>query len=500
MTVSTDKKGLLNYFREKINENPKGLYVLFYTEMWEMFGRFGIISLLVLYLTHSFHLNDATAFSIYSAFLALIFVTPIVCGFLSDRYLGLKHSVVLGGSMMVFGNLLMVIPVPHIVYMGLAIVAVGSGFFLPSIVPLVGNLYHLHDRRRDAGFTLYYIGKNIGGLLAPILCGLVAVNYGYHYAFVLSALGMITGLIVFVLGHKHLRLTAMQHVVDEEHHMPRTKNKISGSLLTYGIALLLIPASQYILVNNIDGYLLAAAGIAIIVLLVTIALKRTAQERNHIFIIALMMLFVMGFMSFLNQGGTTLNLFIERIVDRQVLGFNLPPSFFYTLDPVFMIIVGPFLAGFWTYLARKNKEPSEPSKFALAMLLLGLGFMVYLVAAWVGIRGAEVSPWFVVLAYFLFPVAELCIMPIGLSLVTKYAPKGLEAMLVGVWMLANAGGSYFTGIISKLGEVNFSYTSLFGLKHASEVYAKDFSFTALSLFVLALVLFFVVRPLVKKLK
>jgi len=491
-------KTMLNYLREKIKANPPGLYVLFYTEMWEMFGRFGIISLLVLYLTNSFHLSDATAFTIYSTFLALIYVTPIVCGFLSDRYLGLKHSVILGGCMMVVGNLLMVIPVPFTVYLGLAIVAVGSGFFLPSIVPMVGNLYHLHDRRRDAGFTLYYIGKNIGGLLAPILCGLVAVNYGYNYAFILSALGMISGVVIFIRGHHHLRLTAMQEVVDEQHHLPRVKNKFSGTLLTYGSALLLIPIAQFILVKDVASYLLLAAALTMLIVLSFLAIKKSTTERHHIISIVLMMLFVMAFGACLNQGGTTLNLFIERIVDREVLGFNLPPSFFYTLDPVFMILLGPFLAALWTFLAKKNREPSEPSKFALAMLLLGLGFGVFVIAAWMGIRTGSASPLFVVFAYFLFPLAELCIMPIGLSLVTKLAPKGLEAMLVGVWMLANAGASYFTSIISKLGEVNFTYLSLNGLKRASEIYARDFSVTALILFILAVILIAVVRPLLKR--
>jgi POT family proton-dependent oligopeptide transporter len=360
-------------------------------------------------------------------------------------------------------------------------------------------LYETNDRKRDAGFTVYYIGKNIGGLLAPIFCGLVAVHYGYNYAFILSSLGMVTGLIIFICGHKHLRLTSLQSVIDEPHSKQKKskKHRIKGVTLSYLVALALIPITQFILVRGIDGYLLAGASILVIIILAALGIKRTKQERRHIFVIALMMAFVMAFGAFLNQGGTTLNLFIERVVDRQVLDFSIPPSFFYTLDPVFMIIMGPFLAGFWTLLAKRKKEPTEASKFSLAMLLLGLGFGVFVLAALQAMHIGSASPLFVVLAYFLFPLAELCIMPIGLSLVTRLAPKGTEAMLVGVWMLANAGASYLTGIISKLGEINFAYASVSGLKHAARIYMNDFGFSAIALLLLAMVLVVVIRPWTK---
>ncbi len=486
---------IVQYLRAKIRSNPVGLYVLFYTEMWECFGRFGIISLLVLYLTHSFKLSDSYAFSIYSGFLALIYVTPIICGQIADRFLGLKHAVILGGFMMIIGNLLMVIEVPSMVYLGLSIVAVGSGFFLPSIVPLVGNLYHVDDRRRDAGFTLYYIGKNIGALLAPILCGIVAVCYGYHYAFILSAIGMMTGMVIFIRGHKHLRLSAMQNEIEYSTEHKYHKKSKKGHLLSYVMALALIPVTQLILVKEIDGYLLLGAGILVVILLSYLALSHSRVDRSRIAMISLMMVFVMGFGAFLNQGGTTLNLFIERIIDRNVLGFNLPTTFFYTLDPVFMIILGPFIAALWMKLAQKNKEPSEPTKFSFAMIFLAMGFGVFVLAALQGVKVGHASPLYIVLAYFLFPLAELLIMPIGLSLVTKLAPKDMEASLVGVWMLANAGASYMTGIISKWGEINFSYQNVEGLKQASEIYSRDFGLSAISLILIALVLILAVRAL-----
>ena len=484
---------LIQVIREKIQSSPRGLYVAFYTEMWELFGRFGIISLLIFYLTKTFHLTDARAFVIYSGFLALIYVTPIVCGYLSDRFLGLKHAVILGATLMIVGNALMVIPQQELVFLGLSLVSVGSGFFLPSLVPMVSNLYEGSDRGRDAGFTLYYIGKNIGALLAPIFCGIVAQLYGYNYAFILSALGMLSGLVVFIRGKKHLVDSGSKRggfVATR----PEDKGK-RYIALTYLVAAVMVPVILWILDKGMDGYLLALAGLAALVVMITLAM-RSKQSAKKLLVIVLFVPFVILFSGVLGQGGTTLNLFIERIVDRHLWGFNLPPSFFYTLDPIFMIALGPLLAMVWTALAKRRCEPKEASKFGWSMLLLSAGFFVFYWAAGYGVQSGHASPLFIVLAYFLFPLAELCIMPIGLSMVTKLAPKGQDAMMVGIWMLAQSAGGYLTGEISKFGQINFAYNTLPCLQHASAIYQQLFAGNGLALLATALLLWLVIRPLV----
>lgn len=488
-------KFLINKFKNRIQACPKGLIVLFYTATWELFGRFGITALLVLYLTKTLHMSDAKAFSIFSAFLALIYVTPIVGGVLCDRILGNRHAILLGAVIMASGNALLIIPSQLMVYLGLAIIVVGSGFFLPSIAPLVGYLFENDERGRDAGFTIYYLGQNIGALFAPILCGMIAVKFGYNYAFILSSFGMISGIIVFIVGQKHL----------QEHARKPTFNKlrlkalvISPIQLIYLGMLLVVPLVVLVMEYNVDAYLLILTGLIVFISLMVIAFKRTKAERRHIFAILSLMIFVIVFTSFLNQGGTTLNLFIDRIVNRHIFGFHIPTTVFYALDPIFMLTVGPFLAGLWIMLAKRNREPSVPMKFSIALFLLSLGFIVFALAAFYARIHGQASPLYIVLAYFLFPIAELCIVPISLSMVTRLAPENLNAMMVGVWMLSSAAASFLTGQISRMGQVTFKITNVFALHEAANIYMNAFLFSAICLAIAAMVLL-IVRPLIKKL-
>ena len=486
---------IIKKIKDKINSNPKGLYVLFYTEAQELFGRFGITALLVLYLTKTFHIKDARAFTIYSAFIALNYITPLLGGFVSDRFLGFKKAVTLGGIIMAFGSALMVIPDPEVVYLGLAIVAVGSGLFTPTLAAMVGRLYPKTDKGRDTGFTIYYIGKNVGALLAPLLCGIVGQYFGFNYAFVLSALGMASGVVVFSLGKKHLPEN-IDSVIDSK----KTKKfyGISSNAVIYGVMALLVPCALLTLQKSIDGYLLTAAFVVVAVVMARLLIKLGHKERRNIFFILFALILVVIFSAFLGQGGTTLNLFIDRIVNRHVLGITIPTSVFYTLDPVFMILLGPVLAFLFVKLAKHGFKVSEVAKFACALLILSLGFMVFVMASSRAINHGHVSMLYVVLAYMLFPIAELCIMPIGLSLVTRYAPRNLEAMMVGIFMLASALASYLTGMISKVGQINFNFTSSAGFKDAAGIYLHLFLETAVVLAAVA-ILVFLAKPLLRKL-
>ena len=483
---------LLQIIQDKIRANPAGLYVLFYTEMWELFGRFSITALLVLYLTLYFHVSDATAFGVYSAFIALLYTTPIVGGFLTDRFLGSRHAIIFGASLMCLGNALLVIPDKTVVFVGLAIIAVGSGFFLPNIPPMLGALYTNNEERRDAGFILYYLGKNIGALLGPVFCGIVGHIFGWNYAFMLSTLGMVSGLVVFVVGQKHLRES------NQPRHLQQRWLYLPANMSVYALVALSIPIVALIIIKNLDGYLLAVAGVLAAVVLLFILAKRSLIERKHVVAILIATFFVIIFESFLGQGGTTLNLFIQREVNRHILGVVLPTSFFYALNPVFMLMTGPFLAALWIKLARSNKEPLFTTKFGIAMFLLALGFLVFVIAAIVASHAGSISLFYVVLAYFIFPVAELCIVPISLSLVTKLAPKGLESLLVGVWMLSNAASGYFIGVISSFGQVTFSVSAISGLKQAALIYHHLFLATAICLLI-AGVIAFALKPVVKRL-
>lgn len=506
---------LIAHLKTKINSNPRGLYVLLYTEIWELFGRFGITALLVLYLTKMLHIHDARAFTIYSAFIALIYVTPILGGFLSDRFLGFNHAIILGGTIMAIGDSLMVIPKPIMVYLGLAVVAIGNGFFIPTLAAAVGRLYKHDEQGRDTGFTLYYIAKNIGALLAPIFCGIVGQYFGLNYAFALSSMGMISGIIVFCIRKKHLQEQLQSNYLHHSHEIgdsrlrgnDEEKSGNDGNAKTvkfrstsaiYALIALLIPVIFLAIDKDIDGYLLIAAVIIVLTILTRIAIRRTKTERAHIAFILIMMLFVVVFYAYLSEGGTTLNLFIDRIVQRKLLGITIPTSFFYTLDPIFMIIAGPFLAMFFAGFAKRKHEVSVVSKFIIALFLLSAGFLVFVLASFRAATFGHISMLYVIIAYFMFPIAELCIMPIGLSLTTKYAPKNLEAMMVGIFMLAGAGASYLTGIISRGGQINFNFSNLAGMQHAAGIYKHLFADTAIMLALAGAVLL-ILKPLLHKL-
>lgn len=483
-----------NLFNRKIktifNQHPQGFFILFFTEMWELFGRFSIGALLILYLTTTLHFGDAHAFTLYSAFIALYFVTPIIGGFLADRYLGLKNAILLGGIVMTIGNALLVIPHLQTLYIGLAVIAVGNGFFIPALATLLGKMYDNHEQKRDAGFVMYYISKNLGALLGPILCGIVAQHYGYNYAFILSALGMLLGVFIFFYGRKHLShindtIETSQQSTQSFAVLKILNNYLKNhSIKVCGLIILfLILGITLILMQQLTGYLLFFASMITIGIFGSLMIKGDKKTRRNLFIIILATLFAIIFSAVLGQGGTTLSLFIERIVNRQILGIQIPTSVFYALDPIFMILLGPIVVKLVNKIQKPNYEAAAMLKFAIGMLLLGLGFIIFAIASAKAQLFGHTSALYVVAAYAVFPVAELCIMPIVISLVTRLAPRGIESMIVGMYMLGLAGASYFTGIISKLGDIHFKLTNLPDLQHAASIYSHVFMVSAVILLI-----------------
>lgn len=481
------------FVKERLRSTPSGMYVLFYTQMWELFGRFGIMSLLVLYLTSTFHLPDSEAFTLYSGFIALIFAMPMIGGILADRFLGARSAVTFGASLMMIGNGLMVIPEQKLAFLGLSFVTVGYGFFLPTIPPLISAIYEQDQAKRDAGFTLYYLGTNLGALLAPIFCGLLGQRYGWNYAFILSTLGMASGLVVFLKGQRHLR-----PFYKPTPHVRLRYFKISIKTWIVMGALLAVPLINLLIDFHLEGQLMMLVGVVMAIYLGLIFMQTTPQSKRHLLAILITILAVILFESFLGQGGTTLNLFINRIVDRHLGGFTLPASFFYALDPVFLLLVGPFLGRFWTRRAEQGRALVASTQFAVALALLACGFLVFWLAAMHAERVGYVSPLYIIVAYFLFPMGELCIVPISLSLVTKLAPEGKGALLVAVWMFASALSSYFTGQISKIGQVNFSIDSVAQVQEAAHIYAHAFQWTVIILLAAAAMLLSL-RPVMKRL-
>lgn len=455
----------------------KGLVTLFLTEMWECFGRFGISSILVFYLINLFGFADAKSYAIVAAYLTLYNITPLIGGLLSDHFLGSEYAILFGGGLIAVGNFILVIPKDFTLYLGLALISLGNGFFLPSIAPLVGKLFDEAGEERDAGFTLYYLGRNIGALLAPILCGLVGQRYGYNYAFLLSGIGMLIGLVIFMRGR-----AILPHI--ESTYIKRAIYRV----LILLASLVFIPMIQIVLSDHFSAILSLLIVIIAIGLIVCLGIFCKPKERRNLYKILFSLIFVIAFAAFLNQGGLTLNLFIERNINRQIMGYTLPPSVFYALDPAFMMLIGVVLAKFWARRAQQKGDYLFTTKFSIAFIIFGLGFWVFVLAAKQAQISGQASLFYVILAYFLFPAAELCIMPISLSLITKLSPKKMVTLLISVWMIANAMANYLSGVIAKTAKVAVSVHTLAGMKIAARIYGHLFTELTIACIGIAVVL------------
>ncbi|MGJ3501864.1 putative dipeptide and tripeptide permease YjdL [Piscirickettsia salmonis] len=446
---------------------PKGVSSILFIESCELFGRFGITALLVFYLKQSLGFSDAHAFLLYTTFVALFSATPALAGLFIGRYINYHQAALMGIFFMMLGNLLLVVPEVQLVYLSLALIAVGFGFFYPGLTTLLGRLYDRSEHGRDAGFTLYYMARNIGALFAPIICGFIGQAYGYHYAFLLSSLVMMIGFFFYFKMHGNLAV-----LVDEPASHP------VSFIVTLLSAIIAVAVLYTVLDYHLVSYLIAACVIGFL-LKIGPFIK---QHMKVMLIIFALMFFAIIFSGSLGQGGTTLNLFIMRMVDRHMFGMEIPPSVYYALDPVFMMIIGPILAIVYTKLAKRQLEPGSLYKCMMGLISLSVGFGVFILAAQHAMQlRTQVSSLYIVIAFIIFPLAELFIMPVALSMITKISPKELTAALTGMWMLSQSVGSLLTNSLSKLGAVNFEMNSPGAYVHAGAIYSYGFTATALLL-------------------
>lgn len=482
---------LINHFSARFGNQPAGFYVLLYTETCELFGQFAITALLALYMTTMLKSSDNDAFIIYGAFTAFIYAIPLVGGYFADRVSGFKNGILCGIALMIVGNILLIFPYSSFLYIGLSIFSVGCGFFTPSITAIVGRLYTNLDKQRDNAFILYYISKNLGALLATVLCSLVAVHYGYNYAYLLSSIVMLSGGIVFLKGKKKLNIDLMGNV------QTKIRYKMSMALLV-SVAIALIGLTFVIMMFNLSELFIILVSLISLSIIVGLYAKFDNENRRKLNIILFAILMMISFSTFLGQGGTTINLFIERIINRTVGGYTIPPSMFYALDPFFMILFGTLLMAGLDKLKGNDQISIGFTKIAIGLAVLGMGFLIlYISAEKIINTGIKPSAAYVVLAYMLFPIAELCIMPIVISIVTRVAPRGYEGFMIGIYMLGNAIASYLTGAFSKLANINVLLSNVNKIIDAAKIYQRVFLFSALAL-VLSAILSWIVIGFYKK--
>jgi proton-dependent oligopeptide transporter, POT family len=433
--------------------HPIALYYLSVIELWERFSYYGMRALLVLYIVQRFYSDyvrseaDQIAYGIYAAFGALVYATPVIGGMLADKFLGYRKSVFIGGIMMAIGLFMMASEISSLFfYGGLGFLVAGNGLFKPNISSMVGSLYAPGDTRRDAGFTIFYMGINLGALVSPLVCGWIAYEYGWGYGFGIAGIGMLIGLITFQLGIRNNAFTdkGLPPATEENKQLVFGMSKsfwsIFFSFLSVPILTLLIYKSE------LSGYLLYITLAFVVFIVGKSFIELSRPEREKIIAIFILALFSTIFWASFEQAGSSITLFAERNVDLVFMNAAQTNS----INPLFIIALAVPFSMLWTWLSSKKMNPYTPVKFAMGIAQLGLGFLVFAFGARFASETGMVPLTFLIVGYFLITTGELFISPIGLSMVTRLSPAKLVSFMMGVWFLSMAFAHYIAGIIATL--------------------------------------------------
>ena len=430
--------------------HPKGLFVCFATEMWERFSYYGMRALLILYLTKHWEFSDATSYLIYGAYTSLVYIMPVFGGMLADQILGSKKAVTYGAILLVFGHLGMTVEnSEQIFYLSLALIVSGVGFLKPNISTMVGALYDEGDPRRDSGFTIFYMGINIGAFTATLLCGYLGEQVGWAYGFGAAGIGMLFGLMIFLWGQKYLEGLAEPPSKKYLEKVPGMKG-ITYEYWAYMSGILMVVATWFLVQNSqLVGQLLGGFGVVFIGAWLLYALFRCdPEERDRLIVVGILILFSLIFWALFEQAGSSLNILTDRGVDRVIFGWEVPASMFQSLNAGFIFTIAPLFAMLWIALAKRNMEPSTPIKFSIGIILVGLGFLA-LVYGMKSSEGLQTGVLWIILIYLLHTLGELCLSPVGLSSVTKLSPQRIVGFMMGMWFFASAAGNYVAGLIAK---------------------------------------------------
>lgn len=463
--------------RGGIGGHPRGLTTLFFTEMWERFSFYGMRALLVLYMTTAvasggLGFSDRTATSIYGAYTGSVYLMSIPGGWFADNVLGTRRSVLIGGIIIALGHFSMVVPSIYTFFAGLVLIVLGTGLLKPNVSALVGSLYAENDERRDAGFSVFYMGINLGAFIAPLICSYLGEKIDWHLGFGVAGIGMTLGLIQYVAGRDRLAR------VGEPPALPTAelrRNAVRGVLLMLGcsgaVAFLWfgpegVRASKMtILVGAVSLFLLW---------LFTKYLQ--PEERKPVGVIVILFFFSILFWAAFEQAGSSFNLFANRFTDRSLpaglLGIlpaflreqvadGFPAGWYQSVNSIFLIALAPVFS--WLWLRMGNRQPSSPAKFSIGLFFVGAGALV-LVLASLGLTGgaSKVGPGWLISVYLMQTIGELCLSPVGLSTTTKLAPARLTGLMMGVWFLSISFGNFFAGEVAGEFGTRESLIGLFG--------------------------------------
>lgn len=470
--------------------HPVGLYILFFTEMWERFSFYGMKALLIFYLTKYHLFNDTGGNLLIGSYAALVYAMPVLGGFLADKYLGFRKAVTFGAILLVLGHAGMAYEghpattnaAGEIVrdefalqtfYFSLALIVMGVGFLKANISSIVGALYTRGDKRRDSGFTIFYMGINLGSFLATIVCVWLGETYGWKYGFGAAGIGMLLGLITFILGKKYLEGKA------EPKNPELLRKKHLGFISTENLIYLLSFLGVFVVWQMIQSHsvvenllMIAGAGSLIyIIYYATTKLDKVGRER--LIALTILILFSVTFWALFEQAYTSMNLFADRILDRTLFGYEIKAGQFLSLNALFIILFAPLFAWLWIKLDRSGLNPNTAVKFSIALILVGLGFGALVLGGQLSMDG-KVAMYWLVIAYLLHTFGELCISPVGLSSVTKLSPAKIVGFMMGVWFLATAGSEYIASLLANLASIDHAGETAINFTEAKTSYIELF--------------------------
>ncbi len=487
--------------------HPRGLSTLFFTEMWERFSYYGMRALLILFMTApiaagGLAMSDHDAGAVYGTYTAMVYLLTIAGGWVADKLLGLRRAVFWGGTLIMFGHISLALPSKGTFYLGLVLVVLGTGLLKGNISALVGHLYAKDDVRRDAGYSLYYMGINTGGMLGPLVCGWFAQHPSFrallegwgmspeaawHFGFGAAAVGMFFGLVQYSMGRARLPAAGDQPLgitTPEEGSKARTQFFRAAGVLVLLVVVLAGLSTAGTLGITPSGI---ATTVDILLFVVTVGFfawlfsagQWTKEERHRLVVILVLFLGATAFWAVFEQAGSTLNLFADRSTSNSLFGIDFPSSWFQSVNSLFIILFAPVFA--WIWLRLGNRNPSSPAKFSIGLFLQAGGFALMIMAGIAAADGTKVSPMWLIVFYLLATFGELCLSPVGLSAMSKLAPERVGGLMMGVWFLASSVGNKIAGRMGGLYE-SLSLTSIFAIN------------TALPL-IFALVLAALVRPI-----
>jgi POT family proton-dependent oligopeptide transporter len=449
--------------------HPKGLYVCFATEMWERFSFYGMKFLLLLYLTKYHLYTDGMSLDVLGGYAALVYAMPVIGGLLADRYLGMRKAVVFGGSLLVLGHLGMAVEgeaaskingvitrdedALQVFYFSLALIVIGVGFLKPNISTIVGQLYEIDDPRRDAGFTIFYMGINLGAFSATLLCGYLGETFGWAYGFGAAGVGMLIGLTTFLYGQPHLQGHAEPKNLELLHEAGPLGLSKEKTIYLCGI-LAVVAVWQMLQFHAVVEATLNIMSLTVIGALAWFLTKRCNKiERERMLVLIALTISTVVFWALFEQSAASMTLYADRVVDRNVLGIEWTAAQFGALNSLFIFTLAPLFAWLWTILGRRGREPNTPIKFALGIAQAGLGFGALVIGATMPDESGRVAAVWLILAYMLHTTGELCLSPVGLSAVTKLAVPSIVGVMMGSWFLATAYSEFVAAQLAKLASV-----------------------------------------------